>query len=131
MKVLLVLIPLILILSGCVDNTSVDYLTGQAAGASSKNAEIKELQTAIKLQVREIRGLTKELERKTDVTREALENEKESLSIINENNKRLEAIELSLEYLDGNVSSKIEDLNTTLERGFTDLNRSISELNHS
>ena len=129
MKAIVLLIPLMLILSGCVDNLSPDYLAGQADGAAGKKAQIDQLKDSVKLQAREVKGLNEELERKTEVTRDALANESESLSILRENNDRLAAIEKALGYLDSNINLRIDDLNTSIREGIKDLNLSIYDLN--
>ncbi len=104
-------------------------MAGQADGAAGKKAQIDQLKDSVKLQAREVKGLNEELERKTEVTRDALANESESLSILRENNDRLAAIEKALGYLDSNINLRIDDLNTSIREGIKDLNLSIYDLN--
>ena len=129
MKVFLALIPLMLIVSGCIDSGSTDYFAGQLEGSSSRDAEISGLKSDLKIQTKAMKGLTKELERKTDVTKDALENEKDLFSLLNEYNDRLEEIELTVTHMDGNVQVAIQDLNKSLLDGFQDINSIIIDLN--
>jgi len=129
MKVFLALIPLMLILSGCIDSGSADYFAGQLEGSGSRNAEISDLKSDLKIQTKAMRDLTKELDRKTEVTRDALNNQSDSFSIMNEYNDRLEALELVIKHMDGNVHAGIQDLNKSMLDGFQDLNELIRDLN--
>ena len=129
MKVFLALIPLMLILSGCIDSGSADYFAGQLEGSGSRNAEISDLKRDLKIQSNAMKDITKELERKTEVTRDALNNQSESFSIMNKYNDRLEALELVIKHMDLNINVAIQDLNKSMLDGFQDINESFRDLN--
>lgn len=125
MKWLAVLVPVLVLFSGCVDESSVDYSWGFNAGKSSRNTEVDGLENEIRVLEKSNRVLEKELERKTRVTREALENESRFLGLLKENSEELGELVRVVEALDGNVSQRISDLN----EGIWDLNVSLADLN--
>ena len=129
MKWILLLIPLMLVLAGCIDTEGTDYNLGYNAGANSKSGEIGELKDEVKDIEKDIKWFKKEFERKSDVTREALGNEADLIHEVGVYNERLEAVEVAIENLDVNINQRITDMNKSINQGYFDLNVSIQDLN--
>ena len=129
MNWIVVLIPLILVFSGCVDTSTVDYQIAYGAGVNSKSGEIKSLDKEIKGLEDDIKWFKDELERKSDVTREALENEADLIHEVGKCNEVVEALEVVVYNLDVNINQRITDMNESISQGYLDLNVSIQDLN--
>ena len=127
MKWIVVLIPLILVFSGCVDTNSIDYQLAFGAGSNSRSSEVNTLEDTIDSLEDDIKWFEEEFERKSDVTREALGNQAELISEVAQYNSRLKAIEIVIENLDGNFNQSISNLNEDL----FDLNVSIQNFQDS
>ena len=129
MKWIVLLIPLLLVLSGCISEDDINYQSGFGAGVGSKSDEIRGLDGEIKVLNKDIKWFKKELERKSDVTGKALGNEAEFISELGVNNERLQALETAVENLEGNVNKRISDMNSSVNQGLVDLNVLIYDLN--
>ena len=130
MKVIIPLIVLSLILfSGCIDDENINYASGFNDGKAEVRGEVTTCKNEIKLQLKEINNLSKELERKTEVTTTALNNEAKLIYEVGEYNDKLDALYSIVDEFRKDNSDRINDLNTVAIDNFEDLNKLISDLN--
>lgn len=127
-------LALILLVSGCtgtsIDSSTSDYRAGFDDGERSASNELK-------LQAREIRSCNAELERKTEVTREALELQAKTLSDVRDLTEQQSGLtdsissleDLLAEFVENNEFSEVvSDLNSSLNASFESLEESNEEL---
>ena len=135
---LIALVSVLLIFSGCVeiDEDSEYYNAGVRDGENNKKPEIKDLQRQMSSIVRENGNLKSDLEDKTETTKDALNSVAGLTESFNENNKLLAELVKEINYLDLNLSQKLEsldqnisDLNANLQEVFGDLNELIYDIN--
>ena len=135
---LIALVSLLLIFSGCVeiDEDSEYYNAGVRDGENNKKSEIKDIQRQMNSIEHENNDLESDLEDKAKTTKDALNSVAGLTESFNENNELLAELVKEINYLDLNLSQKLDgldqnisDLNANLQEVFGDLNKLIYDIN--